>query len=342
MSSKKTSIAIVGAGFAGLALGFHLLNLSSDVSVTIFDQKGIGAGASGVASGLLHPFPASASKLSFKASQAMHESLLLLKETQKVSSSPISNQDGILKIASTQEQKIEYPKIARRYENLSYLQSEGVRGYAQLKTPSPALYIEGGVTVFCKAYLDALWALNQKKNALFIQRKIEKFDELKEFDQVIFCAGSGIKELNLPGKFQFVKGQILTGKSRCSLTTKSLIASGYITLTSDPNIFHVGSTYEHHYSSEKSDQEIAKKILYKQWRPYFDLENQIEILSVDAGIRVMNPMNYLPYIKKYSDSTFAILALGSRGLLYHALLAKHLALHLITKKSTDIFSDFLV
>lgn len=342
MTLKKTSIAIVGAGFAGLALGFHILNLSSDVSVTIFDEKGIGAGASGVASGLLHPFPASATKLSFKAYQAMHEALLLLKEAQNVSTTPISNDDGILKLASSQEQKIEYPKIARRYENLSYLQSERVKEYAQLKTATPALYIKGGVTVFCKEYLDALWALNQKKNAFFLQRKIENLDELKEFDRVIVCAGSGIKQLNLPGKFQFVKGQILTAKSNFNLTTKSLIANGYITLTSDPNVFHVGSTYEHHYTSEKSEEETAKKILFKQWSPYFDLQNQIEVLKVDAGIRVMNPINYLPYIKKYSDNTFAILALGSRGLLYHALLAKHLALHLITKKSTDIFSDFLV
>lgn len=49
------NIAIIGAGFSGLALAYFLLQ--SSAHVTLFDAVGIGGGASGIATGLLHPYP---------------------------------------------------------------------------------------------------------------------------------------------------------------------------------------------------------------------------------------------------------------------------------------------
>lgn len=50
--------AVLGAGLAGLSVAWHLLKHSpkdSRVSVDVYDKNGIGAGASGVSGGLLHP-----------------------------------------------------------------------------------------------------------------------------------------------------------------------------------------------------------------------------------------------------------------------------------------------
>lgn len=43
-------IAIIGAGFSGLAAAWYFLQ-QPHLEVTVFDKKGIGGGASGVAAG---------------------------------------------------------------------------------------------------------------------------------------------------------------------------------------------------------------------------------------------------------------------------------------------------
>ncbi|KAF3779659.1 hypothetical protein EJ110_NYTH40903 [Nymphaea thermarum] len=51
--------AVLGAGFAGLSVAWHLLKLSArdtGLHVDIYDEVGIGGGASGVAGGLVHPY----------------------------------------------------------------------------------------------------------------------------------------------------------------------------------------------------------------------------------------------------------------------------------------------
>jgi len=52
-------IAIVGGGFAGCAVAWHLLAAArpgAPIAVALFDGAGLGGGASGAAAGLLHPF----------------------------------------------------------------------------------------------------------------------------------------------------------------------------------------------------------------------------------------------------------------------------------------------
>ena len=51
--------AIVGGGFAGCAVAWHLLAAArsgAPIAVALFDGAGLGGGASGAAAGLLHPF----------------------------------------------------------------------------------------------------------------------------------------------------------------------------------------------------------------------------------------------------------------------------------------------
>lgn len=51
--------AVVGAGFAGVAAAWHLMQQGSQVGPTevhLYDVAGLAGGASGAAAGLLHPF----------------------------------------------------------------------------------------------------------------------------------------------------------------------------------------------------------------------------------------------------------------------------------------------
>ena len=72
--------AVLGAGFAGLSVAYNLLKLSpkdSNLRIDVFDEVGIGGGASGVSGGLLHPYSPKA-KLLWRAAECWDEALRLL------------------------------------------------------------------------------------------------------------------------------------------------------------------------------------------------------------------------------------------------------------------------
>ncbi|XP_050214334.1 uncharacterized protein LOC126665552 isoform X3 [Mercurialis annua] len=77
--------AVLGAGFAGLSVAWHLLkNNDKDVNlrIDIFDEVGIGGGASGVSGGLLHPYSPKA-KLLWRGAECWNECLKLLSIAEK-------------------------------------------------------------------------------------------------------------------------------------------------------------------------------------------------------------------------------------------------------------------
>ncbi|GAB4832725.1 hypothetical protein Ancab_006742 [Ancistrocladus abbreviatus] len=72
--------AVLGAGFAGLSVVWHLLQhcpRELNVDIDIFDEVGIGGGASGVSGGLLHPYSPKV-KLLWRGAQYWRECLNLL------------------------------------------------------------------------------------------------------------------------------------------------------------------------------------------------------------------------------------------------------------------------
>lgn len=80
LSPRPLRYAVLGAGFAGLSVTWHLLKLCpKDVPlrIDIYDEVGIGGGASGVAGGLLHPYSPKV-KLLWKGAECWAECLKLL------------------------------------------------------------------------------------------------------------------------------------------------------------------------------------------------------------------------------------------------------------------------
>ncbi|KAL5698797.1 hypothetical protein ACHQM5_029787 [Ranunculus cassubicifolius] len=72
--------AILGAGFAGLSVAWHLLQnvpKESHLCIDIYDEVGIGGGASGVAGGLIHPYSPKA-KLLWRGAECWKECMKLL------------------------------------------------------------------------------------------------------------------------------------------------------------------------------------------------------------------------------------------------------------------------
>lgn len=276
-------IAVVGAGFAGLAAAYFLLE---KYQVTLFDHQGIGGGASGISSGLLHPYPGEKGRRSWHADEAMAATRQLLEIAQHEINEPVAHFGGILKIGECTSAGPDVEKLC----DGTYL-------------------IHSGVTVFPKAYLPGLWKACEKKGAQLEIKKIESLKELKAFDTVLLAAGGGIRAFSECHDLtvNFLKGQVLT----CTLEKpleRSISSKIYQAITQDPHKYHRGATYEREFTDELPDLETAVRLL----------KPDTTVLDCQAGIRVTNPAHYFPILQQIDPKTWIITALGSRGLLYHA------------------------
>ena len=201
-------VAVVGAGYAGLAVVWNLLQKNCDV--TVFDE---GSGASHVSSGLLHKSPGKKAIPCDQADEGMAAALELLKIASQ--DLPVFEQNGIMRYAINEEQRSLFG--------------------------GPTFWNPEGITVYSRRYLQELKKVCRK--ATFIDGRIENLDELKDHDAIILTVGSATKQFaDLPLKTTI--GQCLVCRWPERLPY-SLLAQGHITPTEDSAFCQVGSTYEH-------------------------------------------------------------------------------------------------
>ena len=219
----KPTIAIIGAGLAGLALGYLL---STKCNVTVFDIKGVGGGTSGIAAGLLHPFVGQTGKLNTFGWEGMEASLRLVKNHIL--------HKGLLRIPINKQMEIGFAN------NTAFEKKEN--GYWQ----------EEGYAVDIPAYL--LWLMGEieKNGGQMIQQKIEDAQSLPQ-DKIILCQGWQTPFVKITG----VKGQLL----ELATLPHPIAADGYI-IPKDGNCT-VGSTYERNFSSAEPDPSCIPELLDK-------------------------------------------------------------------------------
>ena len=309
------NIAIIGAGFAGLSTAHFLLE-EGPVSITIFDAKGVGAGASGVCSGLLHPYPG----LAARRSQNAHEALLIAKELLKIAEAhtpkQVAARSGILRTCMDSKQREQLHQAINAFGDVEHLEGD-------------TFLIHSGITVHSENYLEGLFASLKKKGVVLEIRKIETLKELEHFDRIVIAAGFGVrafpecKDLNI----KFMKGQSFRMKGRLMHPT-SHISKGYIAHLGCSDYFDLGSSYEREFVDDLPNEDVAKKYLQEK------IDALVEcsiILECRAGVRVCNRSHYLPLIAQLNEKAYVFTALGSRGLLYHGLYGRSLSRLLLSK-----------
>jgi glycine/D-amino acid oxidase-like deaminating enzyme len=215
--------AVVGAGYAGLAVTWHLLQKQLDV--TVFDG---GEGASHVSTGLLHPAPGRKAVPIWRAEEGMQATLELLEIASL--ELPVYERTGILRIAATDEQRKNFG--------------------------GETLWMPDGITVFSRRYLTGLKKACQK--AKFQTQWIQDLAELDEFDLIVLTTGAEtLRFFPLPLKKTIGQCLICRWPERLSM---SLLSQGHITPTEDPELCLVGSTYEH---TDQPDPKKALELLDK-------------------------------------------------------------------------------
>lgn len=302
-------IAIVGAGFSGLAVCFHL---SQACKVTLFDSKGIGKGASGVSSGLLHPYPAADGKRSYKADLALKEAKELLQSLQNFSDSPLFHDKGIMRHAWTEEQCARFKTHIHNYQDVE-------------QCGENLFLIRSALTIYVPRYLEALWAACESFGASLEIKTLSSVDELKEYDKVILAAGWGMKDFKECShlRINYVKGQKLVCQTADNDTLpQSVMSKKYLARMEISNQFEIGSTYERGFTDDLPCLETALKELHPALEEF---SKEAQVMECKAGVRVTRKEGYLPIAEKLSDRCFALTAMGSRGLLYHAYYGKMVA-----------------
>lgn len=281
------TVAIIGAGFAGLAAAYYL---SEKFQVFLYDKKGIGAGASGISSGLLHPYPGEKGRRSWHADEALEAARELLKIAEAELGRPVAQYGGIIRQGPCLNPGPDMELLA-----------------------DGSYFIQSGITVFPKLYLEGFWKVCQKRGVQLMLQNVGSLKEL-EADAIVIAAGAGIR--NFPQcrhlKINCVKGQVLTIKKSLE---RSISSKRYFAVTEDPALCHLGSTYERDFTEEEPCKTTALKLL----------QPEAEVVDCRAGIRVTNPAHYFPIVEQIDPKTWVITALGSRGLLYHAFLARQIS-----------------
>lgn len=333
---RHMDIAIIGAGFCGLAVAWHLIHSQLPYSkIYLFDSKGIGEGASGIAAGLLHPYTGAHAKLNWRGMEGFEATQKLLEAAKRsLGKSVYAENQGILRLALTAEQQSDFQQSAQKYStDNKWLDRESCQKLVPGCAPFPGLWIPKGLTIYTKLYLQGLWQACQNQGVEFERRHISSLKEMKKFDRTIVTAGAEtalFPELaSLP--IGIVKGQVLElawpqGHPPLSCSLNSHI---YIAMTADQSSCLVGATYERDNRENKVDfKRASEEILPRAYELFPPLTHQ-PILACYAGLRATSPQ-HRPLIKRLSASEWVLTGMGSKGLLYHALYAEELVRQILT------------
>lgn len=325
-------IAIIGAGFCGLAVTWHLIHHHPPfphLKIHLFDSKGIGQGTSGIAAGLLHPFAGAHSKLNWRGLegiQATQELLTIASST--IGSSVIGQSSGILRLALTKEQETDFSMCANRYpQETQWLNPSACQALVPGCRPVPGLWIKDGLIIHSSLYLKGLWEACKQRDVRFEQRHIDSLQELEHFDQIIVTGGA--ESLQLPElshlPLKTVKGQVLelAWPPQCKPLTCALNSHVYILMTEGNRSCLLGATYERDAQYAGIDIEKAKRELLPKAFEMFPPLQKAEVINCYAGMRAVAPQHH-PLIQCLSSSQWLLSGMGSKGLLYHALFAQEL------------------
>lgn len=317
--------AIIGGGFSGLALAYSLFQAQSGIEVTLFDPQGFGGEASKISTGLLHKYVGQSGKQNPYGMEGETSTKALIAEAEKALGRSLVLSSTLLRIPSTDEQTASFHHSQSLYNDLEWLESSQVHALHPGLPRQPGLLIHSGLTLDVTGYLEGLACIVQSQGLKLEKRRIQSIAELNDYDKIFIAVGAmPFPELESM-KIAQVKGQLLELSYPQNLPPLpfSLIGPVYITMSADRKKAIVGATYEHHFTDIAPNPEFAIKSLLPKTEAFFPSLKGQTVLDVRAGIRASTPSR-LPFAGKINDRVYALVGMGSRGLLYHAYFANQL------------------
>lgn len=303
-------VAVIGAGFAGLAAAWHL---AQRAEVVVFDPLGIGGGASGIAAGLAHPYVGEEVRRSYLADEAMEAMGVLIDLVEQKLGRAVSSR-GLVRLVED----------ASKWERLEGQHDVHALGEGRF-------LITSGRVVNCPLYLNGLWQLVEDKGGKLTRERVQDLEALEGFDAVIVAAGAWSGKLVGPLAASVLKGQVLVceAKEIGVLPQMSVVGKGYMAI--EGTRCYLGSTYERSFADEKSDRQVCEQIIVPKVAAFFPGVAELDIIEARASLRLCvrehreGVPDYFPLMRKHKEGIWVLTGMGSRGLLYHALLGKRIA-----------------
>lgn len=328
-------IAILGAGFCGIAAAWHLLQFKSPlkpIEVVVFDPVGIGGGTSGIAAGLMHPYVGAHAKLNWNGIQGLHSTCQLLEIAAKALGQPVAEYSGMLRIALTQAQQQDFRLCAEQHADVQWQTVQQCQQKAPGVAPQEGIFIHSAISVDSLLYLKGLWKACTALGAAFEKRAIHSLEELAPFDRIVVATGSATSSLpelaHLPLKL--VKGQVLELALPAGMTVPSLPINSHAYLVKNfGNVnFTVGATFEKQFETGQPDIDFAKKEIMPKACAMLPQLADSTIVGCRAGIRVSTSTRR-PMATRLNNRCWVLTGMGSKGLLYHSLLAREVACDIV-------------
>lgn len=323
-------VAIVGAGFSGLAVAWHLFKKKSDLEIVLFDPLGISGGTSGMAAGLMHPFSGAHAKLNWCGLEGYEATSALLKIASEAINLPVAYFSGLYRLAVTEEQHVDFKFCSERYSETQWKSSEEIKRVLPQLQAYPGIFIPSAVTVNSPLYLQGLWKACQKFKIRLEKKCVQNIEELNGFDAIVIATGAASKQFsecrNLP--ITAVKGQILEMEWNISPLIAPINSHTYVVMNGSSSCI-VGASYERDFSSSLPDVKTAKNHILPKTLPYLPYLAEANVIDCRAGMRASTP-DHRPIVKQLSNNCYVITGMGSKGLLYHALFGEQLAGMIVT------------
>jgi glycine/D-amino acid oxidase-like deaminating enzyme len=313
-------IAIVGAGFSGIATAWFCLEKS--YQVTLFDAKGLGRGASGIAAGLLHPFASPKAHLNWNGILALQESLHLLDIASKALGFCVYKKTGMFRPAVTEKQRKDFKKAVEQHPVRLEWQNPKF-----LDCSLEGLFIHDAYTVDSRSYLKGLWKACTEQGALLEIAKITHIDALFGFDGVVFATGGALLENIFLPQFERIKGQLLELELKEHLPF-AVNSNAYVAKFAFDHCT-AGATFERSWKDEHPDVSVCEPYIRKRVALFSPQLASLPLSECRSAFRAMSP-TALPIVQNIGPRSWYIGAMGAKGLLYHALFAKQLVALLYT------------
>lgn len=323
-------IAILGAGLAGLSVGWHLLHESSgSVAVDLFDPQPIGEGTSGIASGLLHTMTANRAKLSWQAELCLKKTHRLITAAGAYSNKPPVITKGLLHLALHSKQVEDFQIAAQQIPDCIWLEKEHLEQSIPYMTPPyGGLLIQSALTLDMPCYLEGLLQAILRLGGNWHQKKVTDPALFEQYDKVIIAMGAETLSFNILRQLplSLVKGQLLELKWPPYLDppTVAIMSHMHLVMRRDLRTFILGASFEREFSDGKKDEEKAKKLLLSKLSSLFPPLADAEVIRCESGLRVC-PTSHLPLIGRIDEKFWFYTGLCSKGLLFHGLLGEALA-----------------
>lgn len=316
------NIAIIGAGFCGLATAWHLAT-NTRHTIILFDSVAIGKGTSGIATGLLHGYVGARSRRNPRATEALHATHQLIKIAENAVGKSLIISKGILRLATTPEQQEDFFQCANTSPDVHWWSAEKCQSEIPGLLPYPGIFIESGVTVDCELYLQGLWLACVQMGVHFEQKMIDSLEELQHFDCIVCTTGASTKLLNLP--ITQIKGQLLelSWPEKLPPLPYALNSQAYLTPSSTSGIYIAGATFERAFNDVNPDLDATIENIIPKIESFFPAIHSARVISCRAGIRASAP-GHQPLLKQVDKKTWVLTGMGAKGLLYHALYAQEL------------------